>query len=242
MITVMIIEDDPMVREINSKFLDKIDGFKLCKAAGSISEATKYILETPPDLILLDIYLPKSNGLEFLKWLRKEEVACDVILITADKSIGSVQEAFRYGTIDYLIKPFKFERFRDAMTQYRNIRKGFNSSGEIEQETLDRYLFNKRGEGTLHEDMAKCLNSQTYERIWSAVSEWGDRMFTSDEAAEMLGMARVTVRRYLDFMQKEGKLDIEIEYGKVGRPHHRYKINHCIDQKDQNNQYEHKLA
>lgn len=225
MITVMIIEDDPMVREINSKFLGKVDGFRLCKTTGSIGEAMKYIVETPPDLILLDVYLPQGNGLEFLRWLRKEEIACDVILITADKSMESVQEALRYGTIDYLIKPFTFERFKDALTQYRNINSSLNSCGEIEQEALDRYFFSKKDEETFHEDMVKGLNCQTYERIWASVSEWGDRMFTADEAAEMLGMARVTVRRYLDYMHKEGKLNIEIEYGRVGRPQHKYKIN-----------------
>lgn len=144
MITVMIIEDDPMVREINSKFLGKVDGFSLCKTTGSICEAMKYILKTPPDLILLDVYLPQENGLEFLRWLRKEEIACDVILITADKSMESVQEALRYGTIDYLIKPFTFERFKDALTQYRNIRSSLINCDEIEQETLDRYFFSKK--------------------------------------------------------------------------------------------------
>lgn len=224
MIRTMIIEDDPMVRDINSKFLARVDGFILCKATGSIPEAKKYILDTPPDLILLDIYLPQGNGLEFLKWLRREEIRCDVYLITADKSMDSVQEALRYGAIDYLIKPFTFERFKESLSKYRDLKDSLKTADEIEQETIDRYIFVKKDKESITEDMVKGLNSQTYDRIWSAVSEWGNRTFTADEAAEILGMARVTVRRYLDYMYKEGKLNIEIEYGKVGRPQHKYKI------------------
>jgi two-component system, CitB family, response regulator len=224
MISVMIIEDDPMVREINSKFLNRIEGFKLCSAAGTLSDAVNYAVNTHPDLILLDIYLPQENGLDFLKWLRKEEIGCDVILITADKSMESVQEALRYGAIDYLIKPFTFERFKDALTKYRDLKNSFESADIIEQKILDCHIFNKKNEEPLHDELAKGLNWQTYNSIRSTVKEWKASTFSAEEIAEMLGMARVTVRRYLDSMLKEGKLDIEIEYGRVGRPQHKYKI------------------
>jgi response regulator of citrate/malate metabolism len=224
MISVMIIEDDPMVREINSKFLNRIEDFKLCSAVGTLSDAVNYARDTHPDLILLDIYLPQENGLDFLKWLRKEEIDCDVILITADKSMESVQEALRYGAIDYLIKPFTFERFKDALTKYRDLKYSFESSNIIEQEILDCHIFNKKNEQSLSTELEKGLNWQTYNSIWSAVKEWKSPTFSAEEIAEMLGMARVTVRRYLDSMLKNGKLDIEIEYGRVGRPQHKYKI------------------
>ena len=86
MIKVMIIEDDPMVRDINAKFLGKIEGFSLSAAVGSLKEAYECLKKWKPDLILLDIYIPRENGLDFLKYLRKNEIYCDVILITADKS------------------------------------------------------------------------------------------------------------------------------------------------------------
>lgn len=224
MISVMIIEDDPMVREINSKFLNRIEGFKLCSAVGTLRDAVNYARDKHPDLILLDIYLPQENGLDFLKWLRKEEISCDVILITADKSMESVQEALRYGAIDYLIKPFTFERFKDALTKYRDLKNSLESADIIEQEILDCHIFNTKNEESLPEELAKGLNWQTYNSIWSAVQEWKSSTFSAEEIAEVLGMARVTVRRYLDNMLKNGKLDIEIEYGKIGRPQHNYKI------------------
>jgi len=120
MIEVMIIEDDPMVLDINIKFLKKVEGFALTKAASNLTEAKKFMANHKPDLILLDIYLPKENGIDFLKWLRAEEINVDVILITADKTINRVQEAFRYGARDYLIKPFTLERFEESLLRYKD--------------------------------------------------------------------------------------------------------------------------
>lgn len=228
MINTVIIEDDPMVREINCKFLSKIEGFNLIIATGSVSEAKAIIIEMPPQLILLDVFLPQGNGLELLKWLRKEEIKSDVILITAEKGIEAVQEAFRYGAVDYLIKPFTFERFKEALIQFRNRKESFNSFNEMEQEILDKFILSGKADEGANEnfqaDLIKGLNTQTYDRIWSYIINWDGGLFTAEELAEKLGMARVTVRRYLEYMQKEGKLDIEIGYGRVGRPQHRYKV------------------
>lgn len=116
----MTVEDDPMVREINSKFLKRVEGFNLYKAVSNLDDAKKFILIKKPDLILLDVYLPKENGIDFLKWIRAQEIDIDIILITADKSIERIQEAFRYGVVDYLIKPFSFERFKESLSQFKS--------------------------------------------------------------------------------------------------------------------------
>lgn len=119
MINVMIIEDDPMGREINSKFLKKLEGFTLVKAASNLEETKEFILNNNVDLVLLDVFLTKENGIDFLKWLRTEEFTIDTIMITADNAMESVQQAFRFGAVDYLIKPFSFERFRKALYQFK---------------------------------------------------------------------------------------------------------------------------
>ncbi|MEW9093775.1 MAG: response regulator [Clostridiaceae bacterium] len=231
MIKVMIVEDDPMVRDINAKFLKKIQGFTLNKAVGSLGEAYDYINEDKPDLILLDIYIPRENGLDFLKDLRKNEIYCDVILITADKSKNSVREAFMYGAVDYLIKPFTFQRFEEAMKGYRERYEKLGSTELIEQSTIDEFINNVTQEdeekeySSSIEDLDKGLNRFTYSKIWNYINTRGDKYFTADEIAGDLGMARITLRRYLEYMSKENKLSIKLEYGKVGRPKHMYKIN-----------------
>lgn len=214
MIQVMIVEDDPMVREINSKFLKRIEGFILYKAVSNLDDAKKFILAKKPDLILLDVYLPKENGIDFLKWIRAQEIDIDIILITADKSIERIQEAFRYGVVDYLIKPFSFERFK---SRYYKFKKG----DEIEQSDLDK-LISSSNSSQNDDEFAKGLNKYTYKTIWEEVEKRIDEDFTAEELAEKLGIARVTVRRYLEYMEKENKVDKLVEYGKVGRPQHKY--------------------
>ena len=141
MIQVMILEDDPMVREINSRFLEKLPNFKLANAVSSIKEAQEFIYHNKVDLILLDIYLPKENGIDLLKWLRKNEMETDVIFITADKTSSMVQEAFRYGAVDYLIKPFTFDRFKESMINYKERYYSIKDFDTIEQNELDKYMF-----------------------------------------------------------------------------------------------------
>jgi two-component system CitB family response regulator len=225
MIKVMLIEDDPMVRDINTKFVGKLSGFKVVYCTGNVEEAKEKIKELAPDLILLDIFLPKGNGLELLKWVRSKELCSDVILITADKSSGAVQEAFRYGAVDYLVKPFTFERFKEALTQFKKRYESINISDEVQQDTIDKFILNAAKESTIKEGhiLTKGLSVRTYEQILTA-AENRPGVFTADELAEGLGMARVTVRRYLDHMVKENKLQLEVEYGKIGRPTHFYKF------------------
>lgn len=221
MIRVLIIEDDPMVREINSKFLNKIKGFEFCDAVGNLTEAKESVLENMPDLILLDVFLPKENGIDFLKWLRSEEFEIDVILITADKTVDRVQEAFRYGAVDYLIKPFSFERFKDALGQFKDRFEKFGNIEEIDQRDLDKIISSTTVEQ--EEELAKGFNKYTYKNIKNEIEKLENRYFTAEEMSEYAKVARVTVRRYLEYMEKEGEIEKIIEYGKIGRPQYKYR-------------------
>lgn len=55
------------------------------------------------------------------------------------------------------------------------------------------------------------------------IENLNDVYSTAEDISELSGVARVTVRKYLDFMEKEGKVEKIIEYGKIGRPQHKYK-------------------
>ncbi len=222
MIGVMIVEDDPMVMEINSKFLKRVEGFTLYKGVSNLEEAKKVMLSKRPDLVLLDVYLPNENGMDFLNWIRSQGLDADIILITADKSIERIQQAFRYGVVDYLIKPFRFERFKEALLQYKDRFESFRNSEVIEQKDLDRYL-SGQNLAQNEEDFTKGINKYTYQAIWGKIEVGGDEYYTAENLAEMLQIARVTVRRYLELMEKEEKIYKLVEYGKVGRPQHKYR-------------------
>lgn len=225
LINVIIVEDDPMVRQVNAKFLKKLPEFNIVNLTSNLTEAKKSILESDIQLALLDIYLPHENGVDFLKWLRREEINVDVIFITADKTSETIQEALRYGVVDYLIKPFTFERFKEALLQYKERKENFQIVDIMEQDKLDKYIFMpKATEGEVSSELEKGLNKYTYKLIWEVFKQSPNNFYTAEELAEILGIARVTTRRYLEHMDKEDKIELFIEYGKVGRPQHRYKL------------------
>lgn len=217
----MIIEDDPMVREINSKFLKRVEGFNLYKAVSNLDDAKQFISEKKPDVILLDVYLPNENGIDFLKWIRAEEIDIDIILITADKSIERVQEAFRGGAVDYLIKPFSFERFKESLIQFKGRYYKLKKGDVIEQSDLDKIISSSNVYQS-EDEFVKGLNRYTYKSIWDEIEKGNYEYYTAEHLAEKLGIARVTVRRYLEHMEKEKKLNKLVEYGKVGRPQYKY--------------------
>jgi len=226
MIKTMIVEDDPMVRQINSKFLNKVEGFSLEKAVANLSEAKEFLENNKIDLILLDVFLPNENGIDLLKWLRKNEISCDVILITADKSIDRIKDAFRYGGIDYLIKPFTFERFKESLDIFKERLNSFKNNETIEQGELDKLILNNKNKESRDEDLGleKGLNKYTYNSIANELNNINAEYFTTEELSEKLGIAKVTVRKYLDYMSKQGTLEKIIEYGKIGRPLYKYKL------------------
>jgi len=227
MIKVLIVEDDPMVREINEKFLKKVEGFILYDSVNSIQKAKEVILDGNLDLVLLDVFFPQEKGTDLLKWIRQENLKCDVILITADRNTETVEEAFRYGAVDYLVKPFMFNRFKEALLQFKSRKNSFKNVDNIEQSTIDKYTIKENQHSIEYNDNVgdiKGFNQYTYEKVIGGIAEMNDNSFTSDQIAKNIGVSRITARRYLDYLEKENKLLVEMEYGKVGRPKNKYRI------------------
>lgn len=221
-INVFIVEDDPMVKEINKRFLEKMGSFKVIDDASSIKEAKIKLRKCRPNLVLLDVFLPDGKGIELLKWIRLEEINLDTILITADKCRESVDDAFKYGAVDYLIKPFKFERFKESLINYRNRFLELNNAEDINQEHIDQYILKINVEE--EKELCKGLNIKTYNKIIEFMKLKRNEKLTAEEIAKGSGLARVTARRYLEKMVEESKVEIHQEYGKIGRPTNYYKV------------------
>lgn len=227
MIDVLIVEDDPMVREINERFLAIIEGYHLMDSVSSLEHAQEVMKTAEPDLVLLDVFFPQGKGVDLLRWIRSEGLRSDVIMITADRSTDTVEEALRYGAVDYLIKPFKFKRFEETLTQYRIRKKNINQTENVEQSMVDQFMMRDAGLQAVRDEEdiidTKGFSQLTYDKVCECIREFGGDSFTAQQVAKKIGVSRITARRYLDYMEKENKLEIELEYGKVGRPKNRYR-------------------
>lgn len=229
-IRLMIVEDDPMVMDIHKQFIAKTGGFEIVSCVGSGLEAIKCVQELSPHVILLDIYLPDKDGISTLKELRSLEVPADVILITAARDSMTIKDAFRYGAIDYIIKPFKYERLKAALETYQKFFMAFGSKDSFSQEeidTLNSYSFEKPSKYTTKgfddiTDLPKGLNELTLRQIVMFLLKQTEAK-SAEEVAEGIGLARVTARRYLEFLETINKVELEVQYGSVGRPVNRYR-------------------
>jgi two-component system response regulator DctR len=217
-VRVVIIEDDPMVIEINRRVVQDCPEFNVVATAHSGTEGLKVVSRYNPDLVILDIFMPQSNGLDFLKDMRQKGLDMDVIMVTASQDPLHLKEGMRYGVIDYIIKPFRLERLRASLENYLQMIRKFDKKKNISQLEIDSMIISRKKES----DLPKGLNLYTLNKIKEYTME-NNQFFTADEIAHSVGIARVTARRYLEHLVVTGEVEMQLEYGSIGRPIKKYK-------------------
>lgn len=218
-ISVFIVEDDPMVLEVNRNFLEKLTGFTLIGTAANGEDAITKIKNVKPNLVLLDMFLPDISGMEIMVELRSERLPCDIIMITAARDAVTIREVMRLGAVDYMVKPFRFERFQKSLQDYYKMAKKISGLNELKQDDIDEWLGSEASEG----DLPKGLNELTMKQILLGLGKEVIPV-TAEQLGKNLGMARVTVRKYLDFLALNGKVQIDMQYGQIGRPTKYYSL------------------
>ncbi|HHW36555.1 MAG TPA: response regulator [Bacillales bacterium] len=221
MIRVLLIEDDPMVQEVNRQFIERIEGFKIVGIAGNGYEGIKMIKKLKPDLIFIDIFMPAQDGLETIHQIRKEAITVDIIPITAATDMETIRNVLQNGAFDYIMKPFKFERIKKSLENYRTFRNQLHSKGTLTQKDLDQIRFEKEDYESSNFELPKGLNEVTFKKVMNYLNEQKQPL-SAEEVAEKVGLARVTARRYLDYLAKSGHILIDVQYGGIGRPINRY--------------------
>ncbi|MGI8316772.1 response regulator [Halobacillus mangrovi] len=219
-------EDDPMVAELNKQYLNKIEGFQLINTASNAEDALEYLEQNKVDLLLLDVYMPGLNGIDLLRKIRQQNKDIDVILITAASQIDQIQNSLRLGIIDYLIKPFEYERFCEALNEYKNSRSTFLQKDKISQKELDRLLQKAKDSPNGHSStkvLPKGLTKNTLKTIQQSIISHSPSPFSTGEIAESTNVSRVSVRKYLKFLKEINYLEEDLVYG-VGRPIYQYRL------------------
>ncbi|MCR5344982.1 MAG: response regulator, partial [Lachnospiraceae bacterium] len=110
MYKVLIVEDDPMVAMINEQYIEKNELFRVVNKVNNGEEAIAYLKEISVDLIIMDVYMPRLSGIETLREIRRLDINTPVIMVTAANDGKTFEEAMTLGAIDYLVKPFAYER------------------------------------------------------------------------------------------------------------------------------------
>ena len=221
MYKVLIVEDDPMVAMINEQYIKRNKNFEIVGKCSDGSSALAFLENHEADLLILDVYMPKMNGFETLREIRNKQIPADAIMVTAAHDRESLEEALHLGIVDYLVKPFTFDRFQMALEKYIAQNTALNDLDTLSQKSIDRIIESSRKKG--EELFPKGIQESTLQLIADCLKENRGLWFTGDELAEKVGLTGVTVRRYMNYLAESGKIIGEMDYETGGRPCMRYK-------------------
>lgn len=218
-VSVLIVEDDFRVADIHRGFVDEVDGFTVVGTASTGAAARELNAELKPELILLDIYLPDARGTELLAELRAER-SVDCFVLTAARDVATVKRCLDLGALHYLIKPFTKEELTERLTEYRSWRRKLSSTADLSQVDVDQIF---HGIGRPSPTLPKGLSTETMDLVVGALRDATDAL-AAEDVAQLTGISRVSVRRYLRHLADVGEATIVQDYGTPGRPRHRFRL------------------
>jgi response regulator of citrate/malate metabolism len=225
-ISVLIVEDDPLIAEAHRTYLTRLEGFSAVHVVHTARDAMQTAAaaastDTPIQLVLLDLGLPDASGISLASALAGLRPAPDIIAITSERDLEMVRAAVAHGALAYLLKPFTFAAFRDRLERYRRYRSALPAGVDAaSQDEVDRALAEMRI-ATDKSVAPKGTASQTVDDVARAVRDTADGV-TADTVAKRVGVSRVTAWRYLERLADDGTVTRHTDYGGAGRPKTRY--------------------
>lgn len=143
---IVIVEDEAPIREGLAKILHKINpDYELVGKAGDGKAGYELIRRMEPDLVILDIQMPKMDGLSMLRMLRKEQNHCRVLILSAYSDFNYAKQAIELDIENYLLKPIKIPELKRALGQIEE---------ELDKEKSQDKVFTVQG------IFIGCLNGQ----------------------------------------------------------------------------------
>lgn len=208
---ILIIEDDPMVAMIHKEYFKRKEISNDLNHVSTLEETKEFLENSDTDLIILDNYLADGQGIEFLPELK----GYPIIMITAANDVQTVEAALTNGVVDYLVKPFTYERFSQAIDKVQDYMK-LLSKEKINQDLIDDYLNSGRVEEE-EDSLPKGLSRITLKKVLENIKEQ-ETGFTTQQVADALDISRITIRKYLNHLVNINVLSEDAEYYTSGRP------------------------
>ena len=222
MYKVLIVEDDPMVAMINEQYIKRNKNFEVVGKCNNGLSALDFLENNTVDILILDVFMPKMDGFETLRQIRNKQITVDAIMVTAANERESLEEALHLGIVDYLVKPFTFDRFQMALEKYIAQNNALKDIETLNQKNIDHIIDNSRKKS---DDLfPKGIQEKTLELIMEYLNANKSIWFTGDEIAEKVNLTGVTVRRYMNYLAESGRVVSEINYETGGRPRMQYKF------------------
>jgi response regulator of citrate/malate metabolism len=216
---VLIAEDDLHLASIYARALTCMPRLHVCGVVTNGEQALAQAANSRPDLLILDLQLAGMDGVSVLRRLRRAGSPIEVIVVTAHRDADYVRAMVHHGALDYIVKPFELERLRRAVGLFFSRMAEFHSPS-LEQDAIDRVSGAFR---PTRRWLPKGLTDDLLRRIRL---ELGDReeLISALDVAQRTGLARVTVRRYLEYLVSTNQAEVFSEPNGTGRPRKLYRL------------------
>lgn len=204
MLKLLVIDDDEEIRYA-LKAVFQSQGWDMAEA-GNVVEGVELFREYRPDIVLIDYYMPRTNGIRGVELLREEDPNVPLIVFTIDDSLNTVDRFMKAGATDFVLKPVKAP---DIISRIR-----------LHVRLLDS--LRERGDAGGSES-AKGIGQSTLERIEKYLRS-EDGFVTVEEVAQHTGLSEQTAYRYLQYLAAGKRVKVCQNYGKIGRPKQLYRL------------------
>jgi DNA-binding response OmpR family regulator len=204
--TVLVVDDEPIVREVVVGYLER-EGFRTLEAADG--NRAKEILESdPPSIVLLDVMLPGTDGLELCRWIRSRS-KLPVIMLTARGEESDRIVGLELGADDYVTKPFSP---RELAARVRTVlRRAEPSTPAEERLEYDGLVLDAWTREVVRNGETVSLTAKEFDLLWFLASH-PRRVFSRDDlmrrvwgysAALDTGTLTVHVRRLREKLERD---------------------------------------
>ncbi|MFD3158056.1 LytR/AlgR family response regulator transcription factor [Haloimpatiens sp. FM7330] len=184
-IKVLVCDDEPGIRMVLKKAIQKVDGFEVIDEAKNGEEVINLVEKLHPDVVFIDVEMPKLSGVECAK--RILDIDPQIIIIFATGHNEYMPEAFELYAFDYITKPFKIERIHQTLYKVKDTRhlKEEQSINKIirHEKGLDKILI-KNKEGLSFVDTKDIIIIQREDR--TTVIYTIDNNYTTSESLSAL--------------------------------------------------------
>lgn len=198
-ITILSIDDDAQICFALDE-LFRLQGWHAVSASGMEEGLDKFRTERP-DIVLIDYHMPRINGVEGVRMLRRLSAAVPVIVFTIDESQEVADAFLEAGASDFALKPIKAPDIISRIKLHlKLLEKTYPAGAKLEKGMSESTL------SLIEEYLASREDYETVNAI-----------------AKGTGLAYQTVYRYLQYLVRNGRAELLNNYGKVGRPKQVYR-------------------
>ncbi|PVG82605.1 two-component system response regulator [Nocardioides gansuensis] len=217
-IAVLVVEDDFMVARIHTQFVERTPGFRVVGTASTGAVALDEVERLRPDLVLLDVHLPDQTGIDVLRALRARGDDVGVLMVTAAREADTVRAAAAGGAVHYLVKPFDYDDLRVRLEAFRSAHLALAGGVQPGQDDIDAVF--GRAVAPAAVTLPKGLSPETAVAVAKVLADAEE--VSAQECADLVGISRVSARRYLEHFVAQRRAVVRLHYGGAGRPERRY--------------------